>query len=164
MKAWIWTIKFQIIKSRLCWKNISFDVGRGREGTPPHSFRTSFYLFAAVQVPRRLPNLPQTVFQEESSIYNRQFLLKTGLIYLIMHVSLVSLTFAWYFFTIKARAEKLKLEILFGFRFDLRHCAESADSKPRGSEEIFHIQRSELGDFWFHIWNFVLLQIPWTCK
>ena len=49
-------------------------VRRGREGEPPpHSFRTSFYLFAAVHVPRGLPNLPQTVFREGSSIFNRQF-------------------------------------------------------------------------------------------
>jgi len=61
--------------------------GGGREGNPPppHSFRTSFYLFAAVCVPRGFPNLSQRAFWEGSSIYNRQFLLKTGLIWLFKH-------------------------------------------------------------------------------
>ena len=51
----------------------------GKADLPPHSFRTSFYLFAAVRVPRGLPNLPQTVFREGSSIFNRQFLLNLNI-------------------------------------------------------------------------------------
>ena len=42
-------------------------------------------LILRVHVPRGLRNLPQTVFWEGSSIYNRQFLLKTGLILLFKH-------------------------------------------------------------------------------
>ena len=59
-----------------------YTEDQGWEGNqhPPHSFRTSFYLFAAVCVSRGLPNLPQTVYREGSSIYNCQLLLKTGLI------------------------------------------------------------------------------------
>ena len=60
---------------------------------PPHT--ASFYLFAAVRVPIVLPNLPQTVFREWSSIYNRNFYLK--LIRLFKHgsPSIVSLEALW---------------------------------------------------------------------
>ena len=142
-----------------------------REGRqpPPHSFRTSFYLFAAVRVPRGLPNLPQTVFREGSSIYNRQFLLKTGLIWLFKHGSrsIVSLTFEKYFLFCflqsKFGLEKLKL-----CRFCLKLCLcfvmicgialnPHTASKPPGSEAILgtfflpHSTLGTLGTWWFLI-------------
>ena len=39
-------------------------ISQRRESNLPHSFRTSFYLFAAVRVSIGLPNLSQTVFWE----------------------------------------------------------------------------------------------------
>ena len=73
---------------------------QGREGIlPPHSFQTSFYLFAAVPVPIGIPNFPLPVFWEWSSISKRQFLPKTGLISLFKHGSIYSIidcTFSFY--------------------------------------------------------------------
>ena len=62
--------------------------------------------------PTQLPDLPQTVFWKWSYIYNRQFLLKTGLIWLFEHnsQSIVSLTFPQYFFSqSKFGLDRLKL-------------------------------------------------------
>ena len=68
-------------------------MGNVREGRQPllHSSRTSFYLFAAVRVPSASES-PQTVIREESSIYDCQYLLKTGL----FHVKYPY--FAYYYF------------------------------------------------------------------
>ena len=48
------------------------SVRKGRQ-PPSHSFRTSFYLFAALHVRTGLPILPQTVFRKCSFIHNHQF-------------------------------------------------------------------------------------------
>ena len=109
---------------------IGFDISRKQRTRPEewgkatspvphaHSFRTSFYLFAAVRVPIGLPNLPQTVFREWSSVYNHKLLIKTGQIRLFKHgsPSIVSLTFSYFFFfsTIKVRTGKT---FLFDFTF-----------------------------------------------
>ena len=88
---------FKKPKNFECLKTMDISKERGseRRQPPPHSFRTSLYLFAAVRVPIGLPNLPQTVFREWSSIYNRNFYLK--LIRLFKHgsPSIVSLEALW---------------------------------------------------------------------
>ena len=53
--------------------NISNEIGlwREKEGNlPPHSFRTSFYLFSATRVHIGLPNLPQTFSGNNLSFTN----------------------------------------------------------------------------------------------
>ena len=71
-----WTDQFlsSLSKTIFTYRGPVLVAHRGREGNLSHSFRTSFYLFAAVCVPRGLPNLPQTVFLEymisHSSISN----------------------------------------------------------------------------------------------
>ena len=69
----------------------------GGEATSPSQLPNLILPIFGGSCPKRgLPNLPQTVFREGSSICNRQFLLKTELIWLFKHgsLSIVSLTVA----------------------------------------------------------------------
>ena len=82
-----------------------------REGRqpPPHSFQTSFYLFAAVRVPIGILNFPLPVFWEWSSISKRQFLPKTGLIWLFQRGSIYSIPVCTFSFYLLRYLKKTKL-------------------------------------------------------
>ena len=74
------------LSPQLQWSCCSHTFG-GREGRQPnqYSFRTSFYLFAAVRVPKGFRTSPQPSSGNDLP-YNRQFLLKTGSIRLFKHI------------------------------------------------------------------------------
>ena len=74
------------LSPQLQWSCCSHTFG-GREGRQPnqYSFRTSFYLFTAVRVPMGFRTSPQQSSGNDLP-YDRQFLLKTGLIRLFKHI------------------------------------------------------------------------------